>query len=138
MAENGLKSEKYKPCFSGHETFPLRYGWLQKAYKAVVESDSAKDAARIFRNPESIARFGVGRNMVSSIRYWAIAVGILADNRDEIKVSWLGDLLFGTHGVDPYLEQDSSLWLLHWHLASRTRITAAYWLFSEFRGGAVL
>ena len=136
MSALGLQSNGYRPCFSGHETFPLRYGWLQKAYRAVIQAESAKDAARVFRDPDSIARFGVGRNMVGSIRYWATAVGILAEISEGLKVNWLGDVLFGKDGFDPYLEQDASLWLLHWHLAGRTRLTSAYWLFNEFRGGS--
>ena len=60
MSAQELKSDDYRPCFSGHETFPLRYGWLQKAYRAVSEAPSAKDAVHVFRDPDSIARFGVG------------------------------------------------------------------------------
>lgn len=37
-----LKNDQYRPCFSGHETFPLRYGWLQKAYRAVIGAPSPK------------------------------------------------------------------------------------------------
>ena len=125
MSARGLKSDNYRPCFSGHETFPLRYGWLQKAYEAVVDADSPKEAVHIFRDPESITRFGVGKNMVGSIRYWATAAGILTEMDGGLEVSWLGDMLFGETGTDPYLEEDASLWLLHWHLAGRTRLTSA-------------
>ena len=137
MGARSLKSDKYhRPYFSGHETFPLRYGWLQKAYKAVSRAQTPKDAVHVFRNPDSIARFGVGRNMVGAIRYWAIGTGILKETREGLEVSWLGDMLFGKRGIDPYLEEDASLWLLHWHLAGRTRLTSAYWLFNEYRGGS--
>lgn len=136
VSARGLKSDNYRPCFSGHETFPLRYGWLQKAYEAVVDADSPKEAVHVFRDPESIARFGVGRNMVGSIRYWATAVGILTETDEGLEVSWLGDMLFGETGTDSYLEEDASLWLLHWHLAGRARLTSAYWLFNEFQGGS--
>lgn len=136
MVISGLKSGKYKPCFSGHETFPLRYGWLQKAYRAVDCASSAKDATCVFRHPESIAQFGVGRNMVNSIRYWATAVGVLEEDGEGPKVGWLGNVLFGEDRIDPYLEQDASLWLLHWHLAGRKRLFTAYWIFNEFRGGS--
>ena len=136
MSQRGLKSDEYRPCFSGHDTFPLRYGWLQKAYKAVRQAQSPKDAVHVFRDPDSIARFGVGRNMVGAIRYWATGTGILSETSDGIEISWLGDMLFGENGIDPYLEEDASLWLLHWHLVSRTRLTSAYWLFNEFRGGS--
>lgn len=131
-----LKSDDYRPTFSGHETFPLRYGWLQKAYRAVSEAASAQDAVHVFRDPDSIARFGVGRNMVGAIRYWATAAGVLKETKDGLATTWLGTMLFDENGTDPYLEEDASLWLLHWHLVSRARLTSAYWLFNEFRGGS--
>lgn len=136
MSAHGLISDGYRPSFSGHETFPLRYGWLQKAYRAVNEAPSAKHAVHVFRNPESIAHFGVGRNMVGAIRHWATAAGILEESGDGLLTTWLGAMLFEKNGTDPYLEDDASLWLLHWHLASRPRLTSAYWLFNEFRGGS--
>ncbi len=135
MSARSLRSDEYRPCFSGHETFPLRYGWLQKAYEAVRLAQSPKDAIHIFRDPDAIARFGVGRNMVGAIRFWATGTGILKETCEGLEVTWLGDLLFGESGIDPNLEEDGSLWLLHWHLAGRTRLTCAYWLFNEFRGG---
>ena len=136
MSAHDLKSDDYRPSFSGHETFPLRYGWLQKAYRAVSKAKSAKDAVHVFRDPESIARFGVGRNMVGAIRYWATAAGILEETKDGLEITWLGAMLFDETGTDPFLEEDSSLWLLHWHLVARPRLTSAYWLFNEFRGGS--
>lgn len=136
MSAQELKSIDYRPCFSGHETFPLRYGWLQKAYRAVSEAPSAKDAVHVFRDPDSIARFGVGRNMVGAIRYWATATGVLCETSDGLDTAWLGDMLFGKDRTDPYLEEDASLWLLHWHLVSRPKITSAFWLFNEYRGGS--
>ncbi|MFB9174077.1 DUF4007 family protein [Roseibium salinum] len=138
MNAHGIKSDEYRPCFSGHETFPLRYGWLQKAYEAVSRAQSPKDAVHVFRNPDSIARFGVGRNMVGAIRYWATGAGILEESSEGLEVTWLGNMLFGEDGTDPNLEEDASLWLLHWHLAGRTRLTSAYWIFNEFRGGSFL
>ena len=136
MITQPLKSDAYRPCFSGHQTFPLRYGWLQKAYRAVSEAISPKDAVHVFRDQASIARFGVGRNMVGAIRHWATGAGVLEETKDGLHVAWLGDMLFGETGIDPYLEQDGSLWLLHWHLVGRPRLTSAYWLFNEFRGGS--
>lgn len=136
MSARNLKSDEYRPCFSGHETFPLRYGWLQKAYEAVSGAQSPKDAVHVFRDPDSIARFGVGRNMVGAIRYWATGAGVLEETSEGLEITWLGNMLFGENAVDPYLEEDGSLWLLHWHLASRMRLTSAFWLFNEFRGGS--
>ena len=53
-----------KPSFSGHETFPLRHGWLEKAYHAV-----AKGSTNPFLEDKAISEFGVGKNMVSAIKY---------------------------------------------------------------------
>ena len=52
--------------FSGHETFPLRQMWLKK-----VVDQSTTDGLlpkSVFTNKDAIATFGVGKNMVSSIR----------------------------------------------------------------------
>ena len=59
--------DKTTPKFSGHETFPLRHGWLEKGYHAVV-----KEEKNPFLEDDAIAEFGVGKNMVNSIRYWAL------------------------------------------------------------------
>src|SRR3546814_12368960 len=65
--------------FAGHETFPLRYGWLKKAYDAVVEACALDEAAgaSVFNDDIAIARFGVGKNMVLSMRHWALSVEVL-------------------------------------------------------------
>lgn len=136
MVTQELRNGDYRPSFSGHETFPLRYGWLQKAYQAVSGAASPKEAVHVFRDPDSIARFGVGRNMVGAIRYWATGAGILEETKEGLQTTWFGDMLFGDGGVDLYLEEDASLWLLHWSLAGRSRLTSIYWLYNEFRGGS--
>ena len=38
--ESTLKNSK--PVFSGHETFPLRYGWLKKVYDAATAVEEKK------------------------------------------------------------------------------------------------
>ena len=54
-----------------HETFTPRYGWLKKGYDA-VKADNA-----IFKAPDAVERLGVGKNMVSSIRFWCTAFHII-------------------------------------------------------------
>ena len=50
--------------FGGHETFPVREGWLHKGLKLVVEEPGKLTG-------EHVADWlGVGRNMAKSIRYW--------------------------------------------------------------------
>ena len=125
--------------FAGHETFPLRYGWLKKAYNAVrTERENGELPGTIFSSDESISHFGVGRNMVLSIKHWALSTGVLdaidvpGERSAKFSSGPVGDLLFGDD-LDPYLEHPGSLWLLHWMLASKPgRATAWYWAFNEF------
>lgn len=132
MIRGKLYEQNYRPQFSGHETFPLRYGWLKKAYDAVNES-SKENSKTIFSRPEAIADFGVGKNMVLSIKHWATMTGIISepDRKGRIDTTDLGDLIFATRGLDPYLENPSTLWLLHWKLASNPKKTTWYWTYNQ-------
>ena len=111
-----------KPQFAGHETFPLRILWLRKAYDAV----RGGAPLTVFKDDEAISRFGVGRNMAVSMRFWATAAGIIELDGKKMKPTPLGDLLFGDHGLDPYLEHPTSLWLIHWNLASNPENTTTF------------
>ena len=45
----------------------------------------------------------------------------------------LGTLLLADTGLDPYLEDQATLWVLHWQIASnRSRATTWFWAFSQF------
>lgn len=141
MARSLLDDSRFRLQFAGHETFPLRYGWLKKSYDAVVAAEAADqtDMRSIFTDDSAIATFGVGKNMVTSMRHWSLAAGVLHVANDEdlgsssgqIQPTELGRLIFDASG-DPYLEHPASLWLLHWHLAATpTRATTWYWAFNE-------
>lgn len=98
------KEKKY--TFSGHESFPCKTLWLKKGYDFLVQG---KD----FNAAEAVIGLGVGKNMVSSIRYWLRAFGVM-DNND---VTWLGQYLFNNKdGKDLYMEDLATLWLLHFNL----------------------
>ncbi len=134
MKQTNLLLQKDKPLFSGHETFPLRQLWLKKAYTQVKESLSfgAKNARGLFSNEDAIVKFGVGKNMASSIRHWALACEIIKES-DELgyETTALGDRIFGEKGLDPFQEHPSTAWLIHWKLAGEgKRTTTWYWLFN--------
>jgi hypothetical protein len=61
---------------------------------------------------------------------------VLAENRHDgpaVQPTGLGTLLFADDGLDPYLEDPATLWLLHWQIASnRARATTWFWTFSHF------
>ena len=141
MARGALNHQDYTPSFSGHETFPLKYGWLEKVFDAVNEMEKSQvsngNAQALFNSDEAIAKFGVGKNMVFSMRHWATSTGVLdlignQRNKNNFRISDLGHFLFGKKGCDPYLENPNTLWLLHWLLASNPKRTLFYWLFNLY------
>jgi hypothetical protein len=98
------KLKKY--TFSGHESFPCKSLWLKKGYDFVV-------AGNDFNSPEAVIGLGVGKNMVSSIRFWLKAFGVTEND----KPTALADYLFNDqNGKDKYLEDIATLWLLHLNL----------------------
>jgi hypothetical protein len=123
-----------KPQFSGHETFPLRQLWLKKAFDAVCAEPFSGEAPKsIFLDENAIVDFGVGKNMVNSIRFWAVACNVLDEHGDSYKPTAVATLLFDQlKGLDPYCENISTVWLVHWFLASTPdKTTTWYYLFNH-------
>jgi hypothetical protein len=122
-----------KPQFSGHETFPLRQLWLRKAYEAVTTALPGYTKST-FQDGRAIARFGVGKNMVTSIRFWALACHVIHEDAELGFVpTELGRLILDTeHGADPYCEHPATMWLMHWILASTPdKTTSWYYVFNH-------
>ncbi len=125
-----------RASFSGHETFPFRYTWLKKAVDAVGGDEYA------FHADDAMVKFGVGKNMVSSIRHWGVATGMLEEGAARrgsrikpFRATELGAMLFREEGWDPFLEDPGTLWLLHWQLVSRPeRATTWWWVFNQYPG----
>lgn len=137
MSRGPLFSNDYRPQFSGHETFPLRYGWLKKAYDEVSAARGQVGNKSIFLSDNSIALFGVGKNMVSSIRYWAQACNVIRDiNSTDVDITPISDRIFTETGLDPYMECPSTVWLLHWYLCSRPDRTTWFYAFNHFQHAA--
>ena len=122
--------------FSGHETFPFRYTWLKKAVDAVAADPCA------FYAEDAMVKLGVGKNMVSSIRHWGLATGMLEETAGQrgsrvrpLAPTDLGRSLFLDGGWDPFLEDPGTLWLLHWQLVNRPeRATTWWWVFNQYPG----
>ena len=123
-----MKFNPKKTTFGRHETFSLRYGWLTKAYQEV----SANPA--VFEADDATVKLGVGKNMVNAIRYWAQATQIIEKTETGYHPTKLGHFIFDENeGVDPYLEDEATIWLLHWHMASNPeQATCAYWMFNRY------
>lgn len=118
--------------FSGHETFPLRQMWLKKAIDHRVGSGEIIPKT-IFSDANAIASFGVGKNMVASIKHWALASGLMTEvSPNEFRVSKLAIEIFDDGGLDPYAENPATAWLVHWQLAGKCiRSTTWFWLFNH-------
>ena len=127
-----LYDTKFKPSFSGHETFPLRHGWLKKAYD-FIEKNESTEGKNPFADEQAIAFFGVGKNMVISIRHWAQVAGITKEGKNQdITTSEIADAILSQSGSDPYFENPNSVWLTHFNVASNPSCTSWYWLFNHF------
>lgn len=113
-----------KYTFSGHDSFQCRQLWLKKGYDFVQEGQS-------FNSEDAVVKLGVGKNMVSAIRYWMKAFNII-DNKD--KPTEFGVKIFDTqNGYDPFLEDEASLWLLHYQLVKIGLASIYTIIFNEFR-----
>lgn len=118
--------------FSGHESFACRYAWLPKAYRALrcdpmIFSDEAR----------AMVELGLGKNMVRSLRFWVEVAGLAGPAVERgrgLRTTAFADALLGEEGVDRYLEDRRTLWLLHWKLSSRDEGALFAWdyLFSRW------
>jgi hypothetical protein len=124
MNTNSHISRQYSISFSGHDSFPLRHGWLEKAYKEVTENLDANP----FTAEDSVVKFGVGKNMVNAIKHWSTASNFLVKGEDGYVPSAFANRLM--LGLDPYLENTNSLWKIHYELAKTSSNTTIYWIFS--------
>lgn len=129
-----------KLLFSGHETFHLRQLWLRKAHNQILQhlDDKQSSAPKsVFSDDDAIERFGVGKNMVASIKHWALACDIIRDNSIEggFEIGQIGKLLFGSsllNAHDEFLEHDASVWLIHWLLSGRSPRTPTWYATFNF------
>ena len=104
-----------RAVFAAHQTFHPRFGWLKKAFDG-VSSDPG-----IFNSESAMMQLGVGKNMVEAIRFWGQSFKVISSDiaagkrKGQFTTTHLGELIFQDEfGLDPFLENPSTLWLLHW------------------------
>lgn len=120
---NPSSSRPTKYTFSGHESFQCRHLWLKKGYDFVKSSKS-------FSDDDAVVTLGVGKNMVNSIRFWMKAFNILSP---EEKLTDFAEKLLSDDGYDPYIEDEATLWLLHYYLVKNRYATIYSLIFNELR-----
>lgn len=109
---------KIRYSFSGHESFYCRTLWLKKGYDFISEN---KD----FNAPNAVVELGIGKNMVSSLRFWMRSFGLFDEGKPTLIAHYLLD---NENGKDPYIEDLGTLWLLH-YLLIKTDLANIYKLF---------
>lgn len=111
-----------KPTFSGHDSFECRQFWLKKGY------DQVKQGLKF--NDEAVVQLGVGRNMVSAVKHWMKAYGLM-DKDDQL--TDFAHNIFSENGFDPFLEDEATVWLLHYKIVTTGYATLYSYLFNDLR-----
>lgn len=129
-----MVTKKFK--FSGHQTFAFRYGWLEKGVRGILSTEN------LFAREDALVLLGVGKNMVESIRHWCSVTRLIEESSAKgkaagpvLKVTEIARRLLDEQGGwDPFLEDDASLWLIHWLLVTNPLIGTTWQIvFSQFQ-----
>lgn len=118
-----LTKSYIKLSFSGHDTFHCRQLWLKKGYDFIKKGNK-------FTDNESVVLLGVGKNMVSSIYFWMKAFGLVDKDGNTTDIA---DYIFSAEGKDPYLEDEATLWLLHYQLVNTGHASIYDLVFNDLR-----
>lgn len=110
-------------CFAGHESFHCKALWLKKGYDFILDNNC-------FNAPDAVIKLGVGKNMVSAIRYWLRSFGMIRND----KITPIADYLFNDeNGKDKFTEDINTLWLLHYHLIKSDYASIYHLIFLDFQ-----
>lgn len=117
--------------FGGHETFPIREGWLHKGLKLLVEDPG------LLVDENASEHLGVGQNMAKSIRHWLVATGLAqavqkarGNNKPGYEPTALGRVVWKR---DRYFLDPGTWWALHINLVNNPDHAATWtWFFNSF------
>lgn len=83
-----------------------------------------------FTDIDAVAKLGVGKNMVSAIRFWLRAFGLTKADDLQPVAKYIFDTV---NGRDPFSEDLNTLWLLHFLLISSKVASIYNLLFVEYQ-----
>ena len=116
-----MTKNKVKLRLQGHEKFALREGWINKGLMLIPKDSS------IFSKQDAPDVFGIGNNMVKSLRYWMRAFGLLIEGGSAgVSLSPIGKLIAK---YDPYIENPYTLWLMHSYIAKNKEEATAWYMY---------
>jgi hypothetical protein len=123
-----MNSLAVRPRFSGHETFACRFAWLPKAVRLIERNPAA-----LSNDEMSILELGLGKNMVKALRFWLDAFDVASTRGGAWSLLPFGEAIFGSDGLDCYLERVETQWLLHWRLSTNVPYPLFAWRHILFR-----
>lgn len=113
--------------FRAHETFAIRKGWLHKGMKNIVSSPTVF----IDKEVNPMEKLGLGTNMVKALRYWLQVSGLTYENQ-KTRMQFLtrfGELVWEN---DKYIEEDGTLYLIHYFLSSNKEMGTSWYYFFNY------
>lgn len=122
--------------FGQHQSFYLREGWLHKGLEAINIDKS------LLAQPDAFEKMGIGKNMLTALRFWLIATGVAKyDVKNKVfSPTAIGDEIFNN---DSNLNLTFTRGLIHYNLAKNSEVndlngnrssTVIYWFFNELEG----
>lgn len=118
-----MQQHIHRLFFSGHESFICKQFWLKKVFDFT-------NGNKRFNDGNAVVELGVGKNMVASMRFWGKAFGMLDNSESPTEIA---NYLFGEKGIDVYLEDFRTIWLLHYYLVKTNKASIYNLVFNEFR-----
>lgn len=116
-----MAGNKIKLKLQGHEKFSLREGWINKALMIIP------DMPDVFLKKDATDIFGIGSNMVKSLRYWMRAFGLTIENGSAgTELTEIGRLIAE---YDPYLENPFTLWIMHSFIAKNKEEATTWYMY---------
>lgn len=116
---------KIKTKYKGHQSFPVREGWLYKGLRYVMTGE--KYPERPFRDTnEDMKVLGLGSNMVSSLKYWMQALHLIAFRKNCWELTEFGQLLAEK---DIHFLDTGSLAFCHYELVTNKEFATSWYAF---------
>lgn len=119
-----MAKNKVKLKLQGHEKFALREGWINKGLMIIPKNPD------VFLQQDAPDVFGIGNNMVKSLRYWMRALGLTIEGGTSgVKLSQMGALVAK---YDPYIENPFTLWLMHSYIAKNKGDATSWYMYFNY------
>lgn len=118
--------------YGGHQTFPIREGWLTKAID-LLESEPAA-----FTRKDLSEYLGVGTNMAKAIEHWIVVTGLATRlpakeahlEKRKFVLTPFGRIIAEQ---DPFFTAEDTWWLLHINIVNDEANAATWnWFFNDF------